>query len=373
MKKLRVMNNPAEHTIDDLPVLFTFVEGQFGYNCQTCDARCCRQVGQLKFGDHQKALVKQLGLEHADLRQQAAGFEVELGFGGCPALTADNFCTLHASGGLENKPALCTLFPLTRLLRAPKFLLVSPQLTFVCPLNSQAEATDTYPKHQEFIKQINYFYKKPQDLFAHLNNPASDLDWQREQDFVDACQTPLDPTIGLIGLLAAFQDQELEGFVNSLHAGLDLLLQPWPQQPLLGLEQDLLPLIPTLRSYCLDIEDAARAKVLALAPMLMRQRFRASILPMNPRQLASQFFHFLPLLKLLARANDPVALKSPPSVKSFASPQVAVDAMAIFRAIEKKPKQKSLIEWCSMLNDNDPTRRIQLLHVLAKAPLRWNS
>ncbi|MFZ9887036.1 MAG: YkgJ family cysteine cluster protein, partial [Myxococcota bacterium] len=118
------------------PIHFPFPSGLLDYECETCDAPCCRGA-ELGIGRSRELVTLERVLPRASLfaRPGFAGgsmLSVSSPLEACWFLDRKDRCRLHKVGGPEAKPAGCRLFPFHRVRSLGEAVVVLPD--FTCPL-----------------------------------------------------------------------------------------------------------------------------------------------------------------------------------------------------------------------------------------------
>jgi hypothetical protein len=98
-------------------VYLAFASGAIGFDCQPC-GRCCRSLGVVDTPEHFAAspALRRLSAFAAEPTADQSLIRLCNYADGCRMLTADNRCELHLRDGLGAKPAICRLFPFSRML-----------------------------------------------------------------------------------------------------------------------------------------------------------------------------------------------------------------------------------------------------------------
>ena len=145
-------------TILEADVYFPFPSGRLGYDCVTCQAKCCRGFGYMTTVgaelDRQFEMRPTLPLFVSPPDPRTSGGQVSIGncAPGCFFLADDGRCDIHRERGFAAKPETCRLFPFNNFRRVGRFLIVAPH-SFLCPLNVLGpEREDTTSGHDTLLE-----------------------------------------------------------------------------------------------------------------------------------------------------------------------------------------------------------------------------
>ena len=114
--------------------IYTFPDGDLGYNCRTCNGKCCRGYGFLATRS-ELINITQIAPEmaiHVKRKNGTNEYALVNGPQNCQFLSQDNLCSIQLNGGWPSKPITCKLFPANLIEDFDKFILVS--LNPLCPV-----------------------------------------------------------------------------------------------------------------------------------------------------------------------------------------------------------------------------------------------
>ena len=112
-------------------IYFPFPSGRLGYDCVTCQAKCCRGFGYMTTVgaelDRQFEMRPTLPLFVSPPDPRTSGGQVSIGncAPGCFFLADDGRCDIHRERGFAAKPETCRLFPFNNFRRVGRFLIVA--------------------------------------------------------------------------------------------------------------------------------------------------------------------------------------------------------------------------------------------------------
>ena len=178
------------------PVHFPFPSGTLRYECETCDAPCCkgqtlgigrsRELVTLQKVQPKIALFATPGFAGGAMRSIAAPAEA------CWFLDRKSRCRLHKAGGPQAKPAGCRLFPFQRIRSMGDAVCVLPD--FSCPITSAPLSDDSAFSHDALCLEMHRT-GVPRNGHRTLP-PPRDMSWRRgvplERAVVDMCARNLD-------------------------------------------------------------------------------------------------------------------------------------------------------------------------------------
>lgn len=347
-------------------MFFTFTEGQFAFDCARCTVPCCREAGGLWFGRGQSDALDQLGATPFVTSIGRDHIQVEFGRGGCPALRPDGLCQLHATGGRRAKPALCALFPFSRLYNLGAFLVVAPNVAFCCPLMVDPEPGTGVVRHSEILADLEYFFGGGRSVFSLVTLPQHGaVTLAGEIAFRDGIRRVRDEKRGLLTALAEIGGVPRARLAREVDAALSLFELNWPAAPRRA-DDRLLALLPTLRPLFYQLPGPAIVRALALGERLLARFAEQSKQPLTVRQLATTFTSHESLLRLLARCQQPVALGTKTRLPAVGDPEVVLETRAIIRAIERHPHERTIHELVTQHSRLAGEQRALLLRALAQ-------
>jgi Fe-S-cluster containining protein len=349
------------------PLFFTFLERQFGYSCDGCHARCCVESGGLSVSQQQAELIEELGCRHLIIGQQGSSILFGLGASVCPALLSNDRCGLHERNGRRAKPSLCALFPFSVLTDAGSFLVVSPHLTFVCPLVLDPPPGYSSPGHAEILDDLCFFFGDSKDVFRPAKPPKTGATTCELESRVLERANALRGTGTVISALA----EAAGGTVDDLSARLGRALafvdaEPLPEDA--ASSRDVLPLIPSLRVAHLGLE-ASQIDVAVLVAWNIARRALAAGGPSSVRRVASLFAAASKLAGFASRAHLPVRLEAEPKAPEGATADIVLEVVLIQQDIKKAPGEATLMELVERHVQSTGWRRTLVLQALHGAKL----
>jgi len=362
------MTESGAHRFGGLPVFFAFAEGQFGYDCRGCGAPCCREAGALYIETSQAELLDRLGCQLLVTSQRGDAIGFRIGRGGCPARLGRGDCAIHAELGRLAKPALCALFPFSNTTNTGTFLALSPNITFVCPLRIDARPGDTRATHQEILDDLRHFFGDSAASFHHVDLPADNATTIEVETRVLEAVNELRGRATLTEALAAAAGGSASTLSHRLNGALALAgAEPLPEDR--ESCRELLPLVPTLRTWLYDLRTDEIDIALLAGWHLVSRIAAASSEPLDPRRIATLFRDSLELLSLLARAERPVRLSGTPKRGPGGDPEVALETALVLRDIPRAPQGTTLAELIERNVRSTGYRRTLVLRALTQAGL----
>lgn len=137
-----------------LPIVFTFLDGAFRYDCAACGQACCRGKGvALEAGRELVPLLRRAPSLSPFLEPLPGGY-VRLPdvTDGCWFLRTDGLCSYEIEHGRAAKFTTCRLFPFNRVFRAGPVRVVDVN-SVVCPVQD-AHGTGQGVRHEELEREL---------------------------------------------------------------------------------------------------------------------------------------------------------------------------------------------------------------------------
>jgi hypothetical protein len=137
-----------------LPIVFTFLDGAFRYDCAACGQACCRGKGvALEAGRELVPLLRRAPALAPFLEPLPGGY-VRLPdvTDGCWFLRPDGFCAYESDHGRAAKFTTCRLFPFNRVFRAGPVRIVDVN-SVVCPVQD-AWGSGQGVRHEELEREL---------------------------------------------------------------------------------------------------------------------------------------------------------------------------------------------------------------------------
>ncbi len=321
------------------PIVFTFLDGQFCYDCAACDGICCQVVPGLFVTAAQTGLLEQLDSGASVVSLDADRTFVKFNERGCPALCDDHGCAIHRDQGRRAKPPVCALFPFVKLVNAGSFLTASPHLNFICPLTLGEGGTG----HGEILEDLEVLHGGGIGGFVHEDLPTEDpVDADLEERFVTlANQGCGQATVADVVCETGVDRQHLEERVEVAFEMLDLRTpEETPETA-----APLLPLIPSLRPDLFRLPRTELATALVVTARLIAHANRVRQVPLSIRQMASYWETRQELLALLVVAHRPVSLGDRQPIIERGTDEVSNILAALVEQITDHPGRRSLAEW----------------------------
>lgn len=260
----------------DAPIYFSFPDGSLDYACAACDALCCRGNG---FGGRLSremgALLEAYPALSLGLVERAGDYVTAINPpGGCYFLREDRRCGVEVTHGKAAKPAVCTLFPFSRVLRLGEAWVIAPHL--LCPLRVEAPARPgavegTHARlRDELLRTGMLEVLQPAPLLPKKTSKARAAEAvAREFAFRDDCGAALGR-----GVFRSFVEARAEGAGSQEFAARASLLLGGVSAPPLARDavDDLFfALGPTLRLTMPSATERERLRALALWEVLARR------------------------------------------------------------------------------------------------------
>jgi Fe-S-cluster containining protein len=174
----RMSERRRAYLLGGRPILFPFLSGILRYDCDTCDAPCCKGAA-LGIGRS----LELVQIQHA--QPKAPLFAVPTFFGSrmmalaspaerCWFLGRKNKCRLEKVLGRDAKPAGCRLFPFVRFRSAGEHVVVLPD--FTCPIFVAESPSSTGKTSHDEIALEMHRTQLPRSGHPGLVEPR-DLKW----------------------------------------------------------------------------------------------------------------------------------------------------------------------------------------------------
>lgn len=325
-----------------IPLFFAFPDGVYHYICSECSALCCRGQG---FDGNLRREMRTLLSLYPPLESMAVSQEGELvsfvtPAGRCYFLDDDNLCRIEKEHGKSLKPGVCTLFPFNLFTRIGNTIAVSPHL--LCPLRlavpprpGQVEGThsliEAAVRHSALLEPASL---QVDGKSAHLH-PSKNavLVLEREAKFRAACSQALGKrTFADTLMQGSANPGELKSVVERAVKVMGLATPPSPR----GhdeIDDLMLALASPFRLQLLQLSSDAILCALALGELVVRRASLLSSRPLSAQGAYSIMAGTAPMIRLLARGDEPLDLPRypAPKVPPFGDPDLTFAAFAVLR------------------------------------------
>lgn len=170
----------AAYLLGGRSIFFPFFNGAFEYECETCDAPCCKGA-PLGISRSRELVTLQSVQPHLPLFATpgfagSAMLSLSTPKEACWFLNKKNKCRLERVGGREAKPAGCRLFPFHRLRMAGHAVVVMPD--FLCPLTLSDRPNERAQNSYDALTLEMHRARVPARGHAALPAPL-DLGWSQ--------------------------------------------------------------------------------------------------------------------------------------------------------------------------------------------------
>jgi len=295
--------------------------------------------------------------------------QVDLGFGGCPALTASGRCRIHVERGRRHKPVTCALFPFNILVRTQDFCAVVPRFGYSCPLVLDPPPGLVTTSHREITDDLAHFFGASVEHFKLVSVPERrwvTLDTeQRVLEIVNVARGKL--ALGA-ALSEASGSPESDLLVRVAEALELLALDPAPENP--ARMDLLLPMVPALRTAFYHLELPEIDVALLLGWRFVVAAGAPGVAP-GLRRIASVFKRFNKLVGMAVRAQRPVRLDGPLRRPKGGFPEVALEVALVLRDAQRDPGRYTLFELVSRHVRDNGFQRTLVLRELSRAGLEF--
>lgn len=161
-----------------LPIVFTFLDGAFRYDCAACGQACCRGKGVALEAGRELVPLLRRAPKLAPFLEPLPGGYVRLPdvTDGCWFLRADGLCAYESEHGRAAKFTTCRLFPYNRVFRAGPVRVVDVN-SVVCPVQD-AHGSGQGVRHEELERELAEIGDGPlTNNTAELPEGAQSLRW----------------------------------------------------------------------------------------------------------------------------------------------------------------------------------------------------
>lgn len=337
-------------------MLFTFMDGQFGYDCAACGARCCKEAGTLYLGTSQDRALESLG---GAIVVKGFGHDfirVNIGKDGCPALSDDNRCNIQKTHGFTEKPFVCAWMPFFFLPIDETTTVVGPALHGHCPWELVAS-----PKNREASSYRNLWSilrLHRQYLGSTESSLARDGDFlENEARFVIAANQAREDD--LIEVLAAYEGFERQKLIARCVEAFSVL---GDELTLNEAPTVASALLPALRSFFYHAPPRDLTLATALGLLLSASALNRAA-NASPRRVASVFLDRLPLAMMLSMLDVPIERFAEPRQHPADSSEMMLEIQLVVKAVRQEPGRHSVR---TLLSDTrmSPLHKVALLHAM---------
>jgi hypothetical protein len=319
------------------PIHFPFLSGLLTYDCDPCDAPCCKGTA-LGIGRSKEIVTLQSAQPRIPLFT-TPGFagssmlSIQAPREACWFLDKKSSCRLHSVVGREAKPAGCRMFPFQRLRSLGEAVAVMPD--FSCPLGVAAGPSDDgQTSHDELALEM---HRTGVPRGGHMQlPPPRDLSWAEavplERRIVEAGEHHLDDDDYLAyatvqakltqKLLKHPDKKDRTGHVRST---IERFLQVH-ERPSADAVRELVALSGTLRLMASSIPRREMPGLLVSLSVMLGIYEGMHGARRSPRTILSIFEQRLPFLYVLSHLGDRPMVREPAQAKKIIASLPAVRA-----------------------------------------------
>ena len=247
---------------------------------------------------------------------------------------------------------------------------VSPQFDPGCPLVLDSPGRGNSHSYAQILDDMTRFFNADLSPFRYVPVATTDpVSFDGEREFLGCANR--DRRAGTWSeILSASAGRPPQAFGDAINRALALAdLTPCTEDR--ESATTFRRLLPSLRSHFYDLPRTDLALAVAIGAHLVWHTARRSAVRPTLRRMSSLFLANHDLLRLLARATRPVSLATEPSLPYVGDPWTLLTLKAILTAIDRRPGERTLVEWFAEHCRLASLQRVVLLRALADCQLTF--
>ena len=283
-------------------IYLAFPDGALHYDCESCQALCCRGHGIAARADRELLTLLRMkpDVSRWVVRQRGSMAFLTTPHHGCWFLDAQNHCSVELTAGRAHKPSVCRAFPFNHAWALGEARVVAPH--FLCPLQLRLGAAEPlHGQHARVLEDLtdSGWLEQPLDALRLAPDESPELFLQHEQQLRDSCQEQL--ANGRLDRCVEQLTPEAAHTLPQLAA-----LFAWTELVPPALEPYFLALAPTWSLEHSQLPLPARRRALLLARLHVSHALAADERAPSLKLCYALWSAHKPLLELLALGPEPM-------------------------------------------------------------------